>query len=273
MRGGEFIEQSTIASVGRVFELLEAMVAHPAGRSVSELSEALGLSKPVVSRLLWSLASVGYVRQDAGSKRFHVTFGLVGLALRHLDALGLVEAVQPVLQALADETGELVQLAVVQGERMYYVAKAHGKKPLRIASMLGRQAPLHATAAGKLWLASLGDSEARALMQAQDGGFRAYTARTKTGWADLLADVEAARQSGYALSWGEINRDIVGVAVPVPDARGRFAAALVITLPEFYAVEPRIDALLAEARGAARKLSGLHCFAEWLLEDVKEGVS
>ncbi|MCL6624969.1 MAG: IclR family transcriptional regulator [Alicyclobacillus shizuokensis] len=236
-------------AVIRTMQLLDALVQAPDGMGVMELANALKIHKADVSRILSTLQDMGYVIQDERTDRFTVSFKFVAMALRYKDHTELEDIVQPVLAELVRQTGESVQFAVEQNRELIYVERMDGTKPLRVASMLGLSAPLHATAAGKVWLASLPTEEVVALMK--ERGMEAVTEHTITDLDALLRELAQVRQQGYAVSREEVNPTVFGLAVPVHDRKGMVRAAVVVTLPMYEATGERIDAVKSRAMKAA----------------------
>ena len=159
------------SAVKRALALLEHLAGRPAGQGVTVLADELALPKSIAHRLLGVLAETGYVRQDAETGRYALTLKLTTLGLRHYVRTGLDDLAQPLLDRLAAETGELARLAVVDGERLVWVAKAQGAPSgLRydpdIDHDTGHDVVLHATATGKAWLATLPDPEALRIVEA-----------------------------------------------------------------------------------------------------------
>lgn len=240
-------------AVTRTMQLLEALVGAPDGMGVMELATALDIHKADVSRILSTLEEAGYVLRNLDTGRYSVSFKFVAMALRYKDHTQLEDIVHPVLVELVQEIGESVQFAIEQNRQLIYVDKVEGIKPLRVASMLGQMAPLHATAAGKVWLASLPDEQVAALMQ--ERGMRAITEHTITTLDGLLRELAVVRQQGYAVSREEVNRTVFGLAAPVRDRRGQVRAAVVATIPMYEATEERIEVVKSGVLRAASKLS------------------
>src|SRR5207245_2323478 len=67
-----------------------------------------------------------FVRRDTATGHFHLSCRLLALAFAYAERVGIPGLCAPILQALANETGELVQLAVVEGGCVLFVAKAEG---------------------------------------------------------------------------------------------------------------------------------------------------
>lgn len=226
-------------AVERTMQLLEALVRYPEGKGVLELSAELDIHKADVSRILSTLEDMGYVIQDEVSARYIIAFKFIAMALSYQDKTQLEDIVRPVLVELVQEIGESVQFAVEQNRQLIYVDRVDGIKPLRVASMLGKMAPLHATAAGKVWLSSLSRDDVASLMKERN--MKAFTERTITNIEDLFIEIEKVGTQGFATSDEEINRTVFALAAPVLDRKRRVRAAVVATIPKYEASAKRIE--------------------------------
>lgn len=190
----------TGSALDRAFAMLELLAAEPEGLPLNAASRSLDLPKSAAHRLLAALTARGYVRQDGETGRYLLTTRLVAVGFRYLAAAGIVDLVQPVLDALARGTGELVRLGVVDGERQTWVAKSQGARSgLRYDAEMGSEAPLASTASGQAWLACLTDEQALSLVARQ--GFPEPAPRGPNAPRTLKALLErlhAARKRGYA---------------------------------------------------------------------------
>jgi DNA-binding IclR family transcriptional regulator len=175
------------------------------------------------------------------------------MALRQIERVGLLEACTPTLQHLADETGELVQLAIVAADQPLYVAKAVGGHPIQAQPLIGTAAVLHASSAGKLYLASLSDE--RALRLALDAGLRKITRQTITTAAALQKELRRIREQGFATVEGELSEELNAVAVPVRHStNGQMIAAVVLTGPAYRLSARELVRLAKPALAAADRL-------------------
>lgn len=229
-----------VANIERAIGLLEALVGHPSGKTVGELSIQLKQPKSAVSRILGTLEAEEYVARDPYSGRFRIALKLLALAYRHAESLGVEDVSMPFLRQLADETGELVQLALVDGAEMRYVVKAEGANRIRTVSLMGTKAVLHATASGKVWLASLAWEHALKLVL--NDGLDALTPKTITTVEALSRELDGVRRNGYALNVGEHTPEVNSVAVPVKSQRmkGTVLGAVILTGPEFRLSKKRL---------------------------------
>ncbi len=107
-------------------------------------------------RLLTELIRCGYVRQDQSHGDYMLTIKLVSLGLSFLSNSGIVDVAQPLLDRLAAESGELVRLAVVDGDELTFVAKAQGAtRGLRYDPDMGLSVNLSCSSAGHAWLSTM----------------------------------------------------------------------------------------------------------------------
>lgn len=212
----------------RSLDILELLTEAPEGLALVEICARLRIPKSVAHRLLGLLADRGFVRQDPASGHYGLTLKLTLLGLRHYAGTGLKDLIQPVLDRLAVATGELVRLAMVEGEGMVWVAKAQGARyGLKYDPDTGHDVVLHATATGKAWLSTLPEDEAVRIVSKT--GFRTparfgpNAVRTIKEFRRALVETRA-RGYGVAIEEGEPGTAAVAVGVRV----GRGSAATTV---------------------------------------------
>jgi IclR family transcriptional regulator, acetate operon repressor len=158
-------------ALDRGLSLLEQLAAHPEGLPLAHLASELDMPLSACHRLLAELQRRGYVRQPRKQGDYLLTTKLVSLGLGYLSSSGIVDIAEPLLERLAQRTGELVRLSVVDGERLTWVAKAQGlRKGLRYDPDMGQDARLSCTASGHAWLLTMSDEEALTLVMRQGLG-------------------------------------------------------------------------------------------------------
>lgn len=251
----------------RAFLVLEHLAGRPDGVMLTEICDVLELPKSVGHRLLALLQEAGYVRQDPSNDRYALTLKLTMLGLRHYVRTGIDDLVQPMLDSLAADTGELARLAVVDGQRLVWVAKAQGARSgLRydpdVDHDTGHDVILHATATGKAWLATLPEDDALAIVEATGlrtpGRFGPHVVKTLTDFRALLLQ---ARRRGYGEAVEEGEPGTAAVAVAVRDlsaGAGTEAVAMLSLAGPLLRFGPERRALLAERlASAARDLGAI----------------
>jgi DNA-binding IclR family transcriptional regulator len=182
------------------------------------------------------LVESGYVMQHVPSGRYGLTLKLTMLGLRHYVRTGLDDLAQPVLDRLAADTGELARLAVVEGERLVWVAKAQGARSgLRYDPDLdhdtGHDVVLHATATGKAWLATMPQAQAMRIVEATElhtpRGYGPNIATSLHAFGQML---KTTRQAGFGVALDEGEPGTAAVAVAVVDASASGAAVGTLSL-------------------------------------------
>ncbi|MCA9858565.1 MAG: IclR family transcriptional regulator [Thermomicrobiales bacterium] len=240
-----------MAAVDRALLVLEFLAGSPHGLSVTELSSRLGINKGLTHRILTSLAARGYISKEETTQHYQITTRLIALAFRHLRVLDMYDVLLPILRKLARETGELAELNWVQVDRLVTVAKADSPRQLRMVSYLGEEQMLHATAAGKVWLASLPEDDA--LRRAVALGMPRQTERTITTVIDLQRELALVRERGYAVNFQESGLDVTALAAPIRSTEGdrQVVGTVGIVAPAFRDVsenEETIQMVLNAAR-------------------------
>jgi IclR family transcriptional regulator, acetate operon repressor len=228
--------------VVRTITVLERLASAPQGLSVTEIALTMRVNKAIAFRVLAGLQEKGYVQQDPLSLRYRLTLQIAALAFALIDSLGLEEICQPFLDQLAAETTELVQLAVVDGHDMIFVARAQGDQRVTVTPLLGRRVALHASAGGKVWLASLPERRATRLALAQ--GLTRFTTRTLTTIDQLRDEWDRVRRQGYATVIQEYWDDVSSVGAPVRVGRNlQVVAAVSVAGPTVRFGQDRLRAL------------------------------
>jgi DNA-binding IclR family transcriptional regulator len=242
----------------RSLHLLERLSAHPEGLSISALSAALELPLSATHRLLAELARCGYVRQLREQGDYVLTIKLVSLGLGFLSASGVVDVAQPSLDRLAETSGELVRLAVVDGDDLTFVAKAQGaRRGLRYDPDMGLSVRLSCSAAGHAWLSTLSDEAALALVSKQ--GFGApedYGPRAPTTVKALLGFLKLARKRGFSTITEVFAPSMSAMAAPVRSRSGQTLGVVTIAGPLVRLTEARMEALAAALLSCAEEIEG-----------------
>lgn len=205
-------EIATVNSVEHAIRLVELMAGSENVLGVSQMAQSLDLPRATVYRLLKTLAQREWVIQD--DKMYRLSFRLAGLF--HGASAGaeiaLAERLTPLLHRLVNETGETAHFAVLDVDRVVYLAKVDSPHPIRMFSQVGWRGPLHATGVGKVLLAS---TEAKLLPRICDQGLERFTPNTIVEQARLKKELAQIRRQGYALDAEELIAGLTCVAVPV----------------------------------------------------------
>ncbi len=242
---------SPVQSVDRAVSILELL----AGRGelgITELATRLGVHKSTAFRLASALERRGLIEQARERGAYRLGFGLLRLAGAMSGQMELNQQGRPVCQRLADEVGETVNIAVLDGSSAVNIDQVLGRSSITTHNWVGQRTPLHATSSGKVLLAHLPEDRAVALIAE---GLEAATPRTVTDPAALSEQLARARESGYAFTVEELEPGLNAVAAPIRGPGGRVIAAVSVSGPSFRLPEERIPAVAARVIAAATEIS------------------
>jgi IclR family acetate operon transcriptional repressor len=211
-----------VQSLSRAFAVLEGIADAGGTASLSQLAERVHLPPPTIHRLLRSLVDLGYVRQER-SRQYSLGPRLIRLAGESSKRIGVWA--RPLLAEAVAQLGESVNLAVLDGDEIVYVAQVQPSATLmRMFTEVGRRTLPHSTAVGKAILAGAPEAEVRALLRRT--GMPRRTDHTITDPDEFLRRLALTRQQGYATDDGEQEVGVRCVAVAVPDAPRPMAMSL-----------------------------------------------
>lgn len=228
----------------RLLTLLEEIARIGAPVAPHELLDRVDLPKATLHRLMTALQDQGFLQKlpDGRSIPARRTFGM---AANILSAMRIPTAVSALLRELSEEIGETCNIAICKDGRMIYTDRAETKWPLQISLPIGSKIPLHCSASGKTWLASMAPGQAERLFSS--GPLERYAPNTITSPEALLAEVEHARLRGWSEDNEEFIEGMTALAVPIHDAEGRLFSTL-----SFHAPVQRMP--IAKAREQAEIL-------------------
>jgi IclR family transcriptional regulator, acetate operon repressor len=206
--------QGGVQSLARAFAILEAMADAGGEIGLSQLAIEAQLPPATIHRLVRTLVDLGYARQEP-SRQYSLGPRLMRLVDTSTKRLGTLA--HPYMSDVVETLGESLNLAVLDGEEIVYVAQVQPSQNfMRMFTEVGRRVKPHATAVGKAILATKPDDEVRELLKRT--GMPRRTEHTLTTPKLLFADLERVRERGYALDDGEQELGVRCVALTVPGA-------------------------------------------------------
>jgi IclR family transcriptional regulator, acetate operon repressor len=249
----------------RTLAILEYLAARADGAPMASIADETGIPRSAAHRLLADLARCGYVRQTRAHGDYVLTTKLVSLGLSYLSSTGVVDIAQPLLDQLAETSGELVRLSVVDGERLTWVARAQGaRRGLRYDPDMGMDAKLSCTATGHALLLTLTDEEALQRVARQGFGAPAdFGPNAPTTVRALLKLIHAARTRGFSMIDEVFAPGMTAMAAPVLHRDKSVIGVISIAGPRVRLTEKRMldlgPALLdASAELAASSTASMH---------------
>jgi len=245
------VRDNSVHSVDRAISVLQVL-ARQGSAGVTEIATELGVHKSTISRLLNTLESRGLVEQNSSRGQYRLGYGVVQLAAGATKKYDLPVVSRPICHVLAEVVGETVNVAVRDGRHVVSIVQVIGSSTVTTVNWVGQRTPLHATSAGKVFLAHLPPDELSAVLA---DGLEQYTESTVTDPTVLREHLEQVRTNGYAAVFGEHEMGLSAIAAPIRDLEGEVIAAITISGPSFRINGHTIARLATHVLSAAGEIS------------------
>jgi DNA-binding IclR family transcriptional regulator len=230
----------------RVLALMLTFSADENTLTARQLADRTGIALPSVYRYITLLRETGLLAGDERGS-YRLSARLIGLARAAEAAESIIDVADPVMQDLAEQTGETVILVRLNGRSAVCVHRVQSAQRLRVSFEPGQPLPLERGASARLLLASLPLDVRREYL--------APLAERDPEAAVLLENkVVLAGQQGYATSEEEIDKGVWAASAQVVQGK-RVVAALTVPSPLVRALAEQQRQLLDQVRAAARTIS------------------
>ncbi len=248
------MEQGNVQSIERAFSIMETLSKSPDGLPLISISEAAGLHKSTVHRILASLSSLGYVERAGATGNYKLSLKMFEVSSRIVNGLDIYSAAKPCLDELSRLTDEAVHLVVRDGDEIIYVYKVDfSSGGVRMSSRIGLRAPMYCTAVGKCILAHLPESELCDIWERSK--IIALTENTIITMDELKKELADIRNSGHAFDNEENERGVKCIAAPVFDYSGSIAGAFSVSIPTSRINDRKIEEFIPHIHSTMDKIS------------------
>lgn len=241
-----------MTSLARGLAVLQAFDVRQRSLTVSQASDATGISRAATRRCLHTLERLGFVSQAEG--RYSLRPKVLTLGFAHLSSGPLASAAQPLLDRCRDRLHESCSLGVIDGGEVFYQARAETSRIMSVALFVGTRLPAYCTSMGRVLLADMPPLQ---LQRYLDGAvLHPRTAKTITSKGELEAILPSVRRSGFAIVDQELELGLRSIAVPVRDRQGTVIASINVGAQSArVSVKELTQRVLPELRAAADELA------------------
>lgn len=240
------------STVTKALALLEHFTEIEPELGLSELARRSGIDKSAVHRMLGSMAEAGLVEQQADSKLYRLGAGVLRLARVRETAFPISSVVQPVLDALSEETEETAHASLISGRSLGNIGTRESKKGTRVSLIAGEVLPFHSTASG-ISVMAFGDE--KILKRVLAHGLDARTKFTITD-ADILKEkVDTVKAQGFSESDQANEEDVHGIAAPIFDRTGMAVGAVSVSTPSHRITDDKRRLNIVAVLQAADKIT------------------
>lgn len=250
----EIDKKDLIEGLGKGLKVIEAFDDDHPRLTASEAAALTGMSRTAARRFLLSLCHYGYAATDG--KCFWLAPRVLRLGQSYLGAARLPRLVQPFIQRISMQSGETVNMSVLDGHEMVYVARSNPPRYVSIGYQVGVRVPAHVVTPGPAVLSTFSDDLLDEWISQHE--FTSFTAHSVTDPAIFRANVLAARALDYWMTDQQLDPGLRGIAVALKDRRGHCEGAIGMTLQtQAYSSEQMVEKLLPLLREAAQALRPL----------------
>lgn len=243
-----------VQSLTRGLKLLEFIAEAHGNVALTDLAQQAGLPNSTTHRLLTTMQQQGFVRQvgDLGLWTMGAHAFVVGSSF--LQSRNLLAMVHPTLRRLMEESGETVNLAVMDKaeDQAVIIDQVQCTALMRMSAPIGGKLPMHASGAGKAFLASMPDDQVTKLLHKK--GMHTYTPYTLTPH-NLKEGLALIRKQGFSFDDEEHALGLRCIAACIFDEHREAFAAISISGPVSRITDDRVTEVGALVIHAAKEIS------------------
>jgi DNA-binding IclR family transcriptional regulator len=240
-----------VQSVRRALTLLRQFTPRNPVWAIGELSKATGLHKSVVTRLMATMASEGFVVQRHSDRKYII--GPEAFAVGSLfEPYHLLHQVtRPIMDQLTERCRHSTCLGIPAGDHFMIIDTFESNSSIRVAFEIGERPHYHGAAIGKLLLASLPWNEVLDLVGPEP--MAAITPHTIRTHKALQRELHEIRTAGFARSREESIFGVGAVAAAIVNRENVAIAGISIVYPVHIVDEAEIAAMSELVKEAARE--------------------
>jgi IclR family transcriptional regulator, pca regulon regulatory protein len=216
-----------VSSLARGLEVLRAFNRTGRKMTLTEVAAETGNTRAGARRILLTLVRDGYAVADG--KLFDLTPQVLELGYSVLSSKGVWDIARPFIDHFAEEIRESVSAAVLDRFDVVYVSGTQFHRVITVGISVGSRFPAHCTATGRVLLAAQPEEMWPGMIR--NIPLTAMTDRTVTDRQAFREVLEQTREQGWALVDQELERGLISIAVPLPDASGRLVGAINVGVP------------------------------------------
>lgn len=230
-----------IQSLVRAFGILDQIADCEDGLILTDLANRVGLPRSTVHRMLTTMSSLGYVSFETGTNKWHTGHRAFHIGANFTMTKNLARLTRPMMQTLALEAHETVNISVPVGPAIQYVGQVKSSTRSEPEIKPGDNSPFNTSASGKVIMAQWSSGTLSDFLQKNELARRTDSSITLPG--RLSDELRTIKARGYALEDEEHRSGLRSVAAPVFNCRGFVRASVSITGPANRFPEERLHAL------------------------------
>jgi IclR family transcriptional regulator, KDG regulon repressor len=241
-----------VRSVDRALDILLCFSRDDPARSLTQIAEAIHMSKTTVHRLLATLENKRFITRDSATGLYRLGLRFIEMASLVLQDVELHRWSQPYLQRLEKQYGETVDLSILDGSHVIYLEVIESPQRVKLAAAVGQRLPAFFTASGKALLAFLPEEFVKEIIYEN---LAEASNHNPVSITKMMEDLRMTAERGFAISEQEYEEEINAVAAPIFDKDKNPIASIAIVGPSFRLSKDRLPALGESLRQMTQEIS------------------
>lgn len=201
-----------VMSLAKGLKILECFQSENRYLGNREIADKTGIPKATVSRLVYTLTNLGYLKQSEDSNKYKYGPEILNLSYSLLSSYRIRSVARGLMQNLAEYSQGAVNIAVSEGLNMVYLDTYRNVSSLLIQLDVGSKLPLNSSALGRAYLCAISKEK-------RDEMLNLIRQEDRLNWPEIKANVDQALEDynryGYCQSLGGWRSEINAVGVPL----------------------------------------------------------
>lgn len=210
-------DRQMVRALARGLEVLRCFKPGDRFLGNQEIAVRTGLPKPTVSRLTYTLTTLGYLNYSEKFGKYYLGTAVLSLGYSMLANTDIRQTARPLMQELAEYAQASVALGMQDRLNMIYIEAYRSSATVTLTLDVGSQLPVATTSMGRALLAAMPGPEREPLMEQ-------IRVRNEAAWPKIRAGIDQAlrdyEEKGFCLSLGEWKKDVHAVAAPLIPSDG-----------------------------------------------------
>lgn len=246
---------SQVQSLSRGLQLIEAISVAREGLTLTELASKVGLANSTTHRLLKTIESHGFIYHDFVNERWMISGKMFHMGSAFARTRDLLQTATPVMKYLMNESGETVNICVLDGVNFdaVIIGQVQCVEIMRMVSPIGARLPVHASGAGKALLSHHDPEEIS--RNFKNRIFKRFNDNTITQLDEFIKELQKIKTQYYAFDNEEHVIDLRCIAVPIFDENQQIIAAVSVSGPKARMSDQKILDCIPLTQNAAKEIA------------------
>lgn len=245
-------DKSSVQSVERALDIIEAVGADQRGLGLTEIAEKAGLHKSTAYRITATLVDRGYlIKTEEG--RYRIGLKYIEVASCFITGLELQTEARPYVAEAASHLGLTSYLGILDGDKVVYIEKMDGISSMRMFLNIGQKVSAYCSSLGKCLLSNFSKVEIDDIMK--DCSFIKFTPNTISSLEELHREIAKVRSRGWAMDDEEYEKGHRCIGAPIYDYRGDIIAAISASGDKHVLTDDRIEEVAGYMVKTAKEIS------------------